>query len=69
MFLTGDIIELAIQIEQNAEKVYRNAQKKISDPKFVVVLQWLADEETQHIQELGTLMGRDVAEEKITSET
>jgi len=69
MFLTGDIIELAIQIEQNAEKVYRNAQKKISDPKFVAVLQWLADEETQHIQELGTLMGRDVAEEKITSET
>ena len=30
MFLIGDIIELAIQIEQNAEKVYRKALKKIS---------------------------------------
>jgi rubrerythrin len=48
MFLIGDIIELAIQIEQNAEAVYRNALKKISDPKLVSVLQWLADEEVEH---------------------
>lgn len=48
MFLIADIIELAIQIEQNAEKVYRNALKKISDPKFVSILQWLADEEVEH---------------------
>ncbi len=48
MFLIADIIELAIQIEQNAEKGYRNALKKISDPKFVWVLQWLADEEVEH---------------------
>ena len=27
MFLIGDIIELAIQIEQNAETVYRNAHR------------------------------------------
>jgi len=48
MFLTGDIIELAIHIEQNAEAVYRNALKKISDPKLVSILQWLADEEVTH---------------------
>jgi len=48
MFLIGDIIELAIQIEQNAEAVYRNALKKISDPKLVSILQWLADEEVEH---------------------
>jgi rubrerythrin len=48
MFLIGDIIELAIQIEKNAEQVYRNALKKISDPKFVSILQWLADEEFEH---------------------
>jgi rubrerythrin len=48
MFLIGDIIELAIQIEQNAEKVYRSALKKISDPKIVSILQWLADEEVEH---------------------
>jgi len=79
MFLIGDIIELAIQIEQNAEKVYRNALIKIADPKFVSILQWLADEETldfleniiaeeiHHIQELGTLMGRDAVKGQITS--
>jgi rubrerythrin len=48
MFLIGDIIELAFQIEQNAEKVYRNALKKISDPKLISILQWLADEEVEH---------------------
>ena len=48
MFLIGDIIELAIQIEQNAEAVYRNALKKISDPKLLSILQWLADEEVEH---------------------
>ena len=48
MFLIGDIIELAIQIEQNAEKVYRKALRKISDPKIAAVLRWLADEEVAH---------------------
>ena len=48
MFLIGDIIELAIQIEQNAEKVFRNALEKISDPKIASILQWLADEEVEH---------------------
>ncbi len=48
MFLIGDIIELAIQIEQNAEKVYRKALKKISDPKIATILHWLADEEVEH---------------------
>lgn len=48
MFLIGDIIELAIQIEQNAEAVYRNSLKKIPDPKLASTLQWLADEEVEH---------------------
>ena len=48
MFLIGDIIELAIQIEQNAEDVYRNALKKISNPQLVSTLRWLADEEVDH---------------------
>ena len=56
MFLIRDIIELAIQIEQNAEKVYRNALKKISDPKFVSILQWLADEEVEHARWFRQLM-------------
>lgn len=48
MFSMGDIIDLAIQIETNAESVYRSALKKISDPTLVSILQWLADEEVEH---------------------
>ena len=48
MFLIEDIIDLAIQIEQNAEKVYRDAQKKVSNPELSSFLQWLADEEMTH---------------------
>ena len=48
MFSMGDIIDLAIQIEANAERVYRNALKIISDPALISILRWLADEEVEH---------------------
>jgi rubrerythrin len=48
MFLIEDIIDLAIQIEQNAEKTYRDAQKNISTPELASFLKWLADEEMAH---------------------
>jgi len=48
MFSMGDIVDLAIQIETNAERVYRSALKKESDPILVSILGWLADEEVEH---------------------
>ena len=48
MFLIDDILEIAIQIEQNAEKIYRHAHKKVSNPSLASVLKWLADEELVH---------------------
>ena len=48
MFLMGDIIDMAIQIERNAERVYRKALSKIADPDLVSILQWLIDEEVAH---------------------
>ncbi len=48
MFLIEDIIDLAIQIEQNAEKIYRNAQAIASTPELAGLLKWLADEEKAH---------------------
>jgi rubrerythrin len=44
----GDIIDLAIQIEKNAESIYRKALSKISDPSLVLIVLWLADEEVEH---------------------
>ncbi len=50
MFLMGDIIDLAIQIEKNAETVYRKALLKMTNPSLVSILQWLADEEVEHAE-------------------
>ena len=48
MFAIEDIIDLAIQIEKNAEEVYRKASGEISNPSLVSLLQYLADEEVEH---------------------
>ena len=56
MFSLKDVIEMAIQIEKNGEKVYRTALEKASDLSLVSLLQHLVDEEVRHIQwfyELG----------------
>jgi rubrerythrin len=49
MFSRGDIIDLAIQIEKNGEKVYRDALQKISNHSLASLLEWLADEEAEHV--------------------
>ena len=48
MFTMWEIIEFAIRIEENGEKVYREASEKASDPALVSLLQWLAREESEH---------------------
>ena len=50
MFSLKDIIDIAVQIEQNGERVYRNAAGNIGDPPLKSMLNWLADEETRHIE-------------------
>ncbi|MGD9055546.1 MAG: ferritin family protein [Desulfobacterales bacterium] len=46
----SDIIDLAIQIEKNAEQIYRKALSQISNPSLIFILQWLADEEVAHAE-------------------
>jgi rubrerythrin len=48
MFSSADIIDLAIQIEKNGEKVYRNALRGVKDQSVASILLWLADEEVAH---------------------
>jgi len=63
MFSIKDIIDIAIQIERNGESVYRNAIKNISNPELVSLLQWLADQEVEHIEwftELKRAAARDI---------
>jgi len=48
MFSSADIIDLAIRIEKNGEKVYRDALEVVQDQAIASMLQWLADEEVEH---------------------
>lgn len=50
MFSLKDIIDIAVQIEHNGARVYRNAAGKIEDPSLRDLLQWLADEEIKHVE-------------------
>jgi len=48
MFTMGEIIDLAIRIENNGEKIYRKAKDEASSPLIGSMLQWLADDEAEH---------------------
>ena len=50
MFEIKEIIDLALQIEKNGEKIYRKALRHIENPAIYTVLQKLADEELNHIE-------------------
>jgi rubrerythrin len=55
MFSLKDIIDIAVQIEQNGEKIYRHAAEKIQNPSLSTLLQWLADEEVKHMEWFAAL--------------
>jgi rubrerythrin len=48
MFTSNEILDLAVQIEKNGEKVYRQAIESIADPRLEQLLHWMADEESNH---------------------
>ncbi len=50
MFSINEIIDLAVQIEQNGEKLLQAAQKEVSEPELVSLLQWMENEERQHVE-------------------
>ena len=50
MFTTDEILDLAVQIEQNGETVYRDAIGLLSNPELISLLSWMADEEAKHAQ-------------------
>jgi rubrerythrin len=58
MFSIKDIVDIAIQIEENGERIYRDAAKKIKDPSLSSLLQWLADEEVTHVKWFAALKGK-----------
>ena len=50
MFTLHDILDIAIQIENNGEKVYRQALEVVDDTSLAALFKWLADEEVRHAE-------------------
>lgn len=50
MFTLGDIRNIAIQIEKNGEKTYREASLKSPDSDTAEILSWMADQEKRHME-------------------
>lgn len=50
MFTIIEIIDIAIKIEKNGERAYRNAIEKIPDAPLIRLLEWMADEEMSHME-------------------
>jgi len=48
LFTANEILDMAIKLEKNGERVYRNAIEKVTKPEFIALLDWMADEEVKH---------------------
>jgi len=48
MFTAHEVFDLAVQIEENGEKFYRDGMEKVTDPAVRALLEKLADEEVRH---------------------
>lgn len=48
MFSAKEIFDLAVKIEENGERFYRNALTKVSGTHLDALFAWLADEEVKH---------------------
>lgn len=84
MFTIDDIREIAIQIERNGEKTYRQASGLAKDSMIADILEWMAEEEKNHARWLESIrsnrklseeereierMGRDLLQEMIADQT
>ena len=60
MFTLTDICNIAIQIEQNGAKIYRNASKTVQDLKMAKILVWMAKEEENHAEWFRTIQSNQI---------
>ena len=58
MFTAQDILEIAIRLENNGEKTYRDARRHNSDECLKTLLEWIAEEERSHANWFTRLKAR-----------
>jgi rubrerythrin len=61
MFHIHEIIDLAIQIENNGANFFRQARQSISSPAMQALLEWMAEQESSHVQWFRKLRQRVAA--------
>ncbi|RJR41651.1 MAG: hypothetical protein C4576_17465 [Desulfobacteraceae bacterium] len=49
MFSIREILALAVKLEKNGERFYREAESRFKEPSLLSLLRWLADEELRHM--------------------
>lgn len=55
MFTSEDLIEIAAQIDRNAEEIYRRALSRAKTPKLRSMLEWMVEEEARHVKWFAVL--------------
>jgi len=50
VFSIREILDLAVQIESNGERFYREAMNRFPDPSILALLRWMAEEEVKHAE-------------------
>jgi rubrerythrin len=57
MFSAYEILDIAVKLEKNGEKVYREAMGQTGDLALKELLKWMADEEVKHAEWFSELKG------------
>jgi rubrerythrin len=57
MFSAYEILDIAVKLEKNGEKVYREAMGQTGDLSLKELLKWMADEEVKHAEWFSELKG------------
>jgi len=63
LFSIAEIIAIAVQLERNGEKTYREALEASEDTGLNDLLQWMADEERAHAEQFSQLQEK-IADDK-----
>ncbi|GAB6908432.1 hypothetical protein JCM12296A_42720 [Desulfosarcina cetonica] len=58
MFTAHDILDIAIRLEENGEKTYREARRHTPDASLAALLTWMAQEEHNHARWFNRLKER-----------
>lgn len=58
MFTAQDILDIAIRLENNGEKTYRDAGHRTADESLKALLSWIAEEEKAHARWFSDLKSR-----------